>query len=150
MDVDAELLERLIEDRRIDEVFELVSIDEAARAWCEYQTHEHHGDEGDDPLWWAIALMFRLRDLNDPRERQMLTLVIEHAPDEDVLGVAGAGPLEDLLGETGNDEECLAWIEAQAAASAKFRKALANVWVRGDVRPDTFARLERAARVPLR
>ena len=85
----------------------------------------------------------------------MLVHVAELAPNDKVLAVVGAGPLEDFamgcgeyrrgfmvvgleLPEIENDpvadEDRLQWVERQAATSEKFRKALANVCVRNNAR----------------
>jgi hypothetical protein len=145
MDADPKLLEELVMSDEIDKVFELVSTEEAARAWCSYNVREHPQDEEDDPDWWAVHLMMEVRP--ERRRREMLALLVEFAPNDDVLGVVGAGPLEDFIPGEG---DWLSWIEAQAAASEKFRTALANAWVADDVTRETFARLERAAGVKLR
>ncbi|HEY2353340.1 MAG TPA: hypothetical protein VGH79_00385 [Gaiellaceae bacterium] len=137
-----------MEDSEFDTLFKLVSLEETARAWCSYEMREHPDDEGNDPDWWAVHLMIVMTDDGGPEEppRTILTLIAEFAENDDVLGVMGAGPLEAFISD---DEGRIRWIEAQAAASENFRKALAAVWVRFDVTPETFARLEGAAGVKL-
>ena len=126
-------------------------------------------DSEEDPDEWAILLILH-PDLPEDRYREMLIRVVELAPDDEVLGVAGAGPLEDfaagcgewtgryeiagvdlpeIVRNTGAEEDRLHWVEQQAAASEKFRKALGHVWVKNHLDAATVARLERAAGVEL-
>ena len=149
MDADSEQLSELALLGRLDELFALVSVEDAARAWCGYNSRPHHSDREreEDADWWAVDLWFSLAGKDEGRERQMLRLIADLAPDDDVLSALGAGPLEDFVTD---DEDRLEWIETQAASSEKFRKALANVWARDYVAAENFARLERAAGRPLR
>ena len=75
------------------------------------------------------------------RRKTFVRLIAALAPNDDVLLTVGAQGPEDLLSD---DEDCVRWVEAQAAASRNFRQALANVYVDG-LQPATVARLERAA-----
>ena len=131
-----------------DELFSLVTVDEVAQAWCRYQARVHlPGVDDEDPDRWAVDLLMDTRFLSDePRVRAVLDLLVEGAGEE-VLGVVGAGPLEDFV--KGCDEDRLVWIEERAAASSRFRQALAGVWI-WRLSPEVFARVERAAGVPLR
>jgi hypothetical protein len=150
MGADPAYLEELVDSNEFDRLFELVILEEAAQTWCSYQLREHTTDEEFDPDWWAVQLMLDLEQ--EDRRRQLLARIVELAPNDHVLGVAGAGPLEDFLDidrfeseNLGVLEERLQWIEQQAAVSEKFRKALGDVWVHGNVSPETHARLERAS-----
>ncbi len=145
MGVDPKRLEELF-----GELFELVSPEDAARAWCSYQTREHPRSEKalDDPDWWAVELMFNLAySEEEARLGEMLSLVVECCRERRSACYCGRRSSEDFIKD---DEEPVEWVEARAAESKKFRKALANVWVRDYVSAANFARLEQAAGVPLR
>jgi hypothetical protein len=55
---------------------------------------------------------------------QTILELVVYAPDESVLVVVGAAPLEDFVCP---DEDRVRWIEEQAHRSDKFRRALAGV-----------------------
>jgi hypothetical protein len=141
-------LEELISAGDLEELFSLVTLAEVADAWCSYQTRPHiAGVEDDDPDWWAVELLLDSGFWSDEaRLRAALDLLVERAPDDDVIGVVGAGPLEDFVKDYNGDR--LVWIEERAAASPRFRQALTHVWI-WSVEPEVFARVERAAGVPL-
>lgn len=90
---------------------------------------------------WAAELYFEDEFWDVSRRKTFVRLIAALAPNDDVLLTVGAQGLEDLLSD---DEDCVRWVEAQAAASRNFRQALANVYVDG-LQPATVARLERAA-----
>jgi hypothetical protein len=82
---------------------------------------------------------------NEAFVRDFLVAIAEAAPEE-VLGWVGAGPLEDFIKD---DRDRVAWVEEQAARSARFRRALGNVWIDNAVSHETLLRIERAAGVEL-
>ena len=84
---------------------------------------------------------------DEARIRSVITLIVERSENDEVLEVAGAGPLEDFV--KSYTEDRLAWIERSAGESLRFRKALQNVWIWRVAPPDVFARVERAAGAPL-
>jgi hypothetical protein len=98
-------------------------------------------DWDDDPDGWAAELYFEDEFWDVSRRKTFLSLIAALAPNDDVLLTVGAQGLEDLISD---DEDCLRWVEEQAAASRNFRQALQNVYVHG-LKPTTVARLERAA-----
>jgi len=119
------------------EILWRLSLSEIAQAWCAYQVAK------DDRYWWAVALMWSDPYLSDRlRREKLIELLIEAAPNDDVLGVAAAGPLEDAIYDS---DECVSWLEARAAMSPRFRQALMMVYIWGVVSPERFARIERAA-----
>ena len=127
-----------------------VSVDDVAAAWCRYMARSmlHPSGAPDwegDPDGWAAELYFEDEFWDIPRRETFISLIAELAPNDDVLLTVGAQGLEDFIND---DEDCLLWVEGQAAASDKFRKALQNVYVSG-LKPETVSRLERAARTPL-
>jgi hypothetical protein len=145
---DSKRLEELILYGKVDEALSLVTLEEIADAWCRYQTRPHVvGVDDDDPDWWAVELLMVGGFWSDElRVRAVLDLLVDRAQDDDVIEVVGAGPLEDFVKDY--DEDRLVWIERRAASSARFRQALAHVWI-WSLEPDVFARVERAAGVPL-
>lgn len=139
-------LEALVDADELDAVLALVSLDEVAEAWCRYQSVHHPFGEEEHPDRWAADLLlsrevFRRNELY----RTLLLKLVEHA-DVEVLGVVGAGPLENF-GLV--DEENLVWLEQQCRVNSRLRQALANVWVWGELPPAICRRIERAAEVPL-
>jgi hypothetical protein len=148
MQADPKHLQELLDSFRVDQLLSLVTLEEIAQAWCRYQTRPHiPGVEDEDPDWWAIELLMDSRFQSDEqRLRTTLDLLIERAPDDDVLGVAAAGPLEDFLSLP--EENRLRWVEQRAVESDRFRQALQSVWV-WNLPPDAFARIEQAAGAPL-
>ena len=103
-----------------------------------------------DPHWWAVEFWWLVSGRErvaawEAVARDLLVRLIDHAPSDAVLQHIGAGPFEEFIRA---DENRVRWIEEQAAVSAKFRTALANVWIWRE--PDwVFERIERAAGVPL-
>ena len=150
MRADPKLLQELLDayPPRLDELLALVTLEEIADAWCRYQTRPHiNGVEDDDPDWWAVELVMDSHFLEDePRVRAIIDLLADRAPDDDVLGVVAAGPLEDFVKTA--DEDRLCWIVQRANESRRFRQALGGVWVWG-LPPEAFARVEEAAGAPL-
>ncbi len=68
--------------------------------------------------------------------------LLEHAPDDNVVGCVGAGPLETFVSDDADD---LFWIESQARSNPRLRSALAGMWVAHYVTEATLVRLDRAA-----
>jgi hypothetical protein len=145
--VDDEPLIDLVDARRIDELFERVTVEDAADAWWRYalapdderseQSYEHSE-------WWTVELWWESAFLrNEALVRATLLALIDRAPAGADLGYAGAGPLEDFINE---DEDRLRWVEEQAERSEDFRRALSNVWWPPG---PLFDRLEHAAGVRL-
>lgn len=120
-----------------ERIFESVSLHEIAEAWCAYQV------TSDDRYWWAVCVMWSEPYLeNRDRRERLIELLVEAAPNDDVLGVAAAGPLEDAIYDA---DECVAWLEARARNSPRFKQALGMVWIWNQVSTERFARIERAA-----
>jgi hypothetical protein len=123
------------------EILWRLSLNEIAQAWCAY--HETN----DERHWWAVELMWSDPYLADrARRERFLEILIETAPNDDVLGAAAAGPLEDAIYDS---EECVSWLEARARTSVRFRQALGQIWIWDAVSPERFSRIERAAGRPL-
>jgi hypothetical protein len=137
-----------MDERRIDELLSLVTLEEIADAWCGYQTRPHiDGVEDEDPDWWAVELLMDSRfESDEGRVRAVLDRILDRADDEEIFGVFAAGPLEDFV--KAYDDDRIAWIEERAAASSRFREALQRNWI-WSLPPEVFARIERAAGAPL-
>jgi hypothetical protein len=147
--VDSTRLRQLMSDLEIAEVLSLVSLRDVAGAWCRYTARPHiDGVVEEDPDEWAVLFVmgWGIDELDEPDVRALLDLLVEQAPDDDVLEVVGAGPLENFV--NCHDEGRLRWIEQRAAISARFRQALRHVWI-WSLEPGVFARVERAAGAPL-
>jgi hypothetical protein len=121
----------------VERIFESFSLSEIAEAWCAYTVTK------DDRYWWAVDLMWSEPYLSDrARREKLIELLIETAPNDDVLGGAAAGPLEDAIYDA---DECVSWLQARAATSPRFRMALGRVWIWNQVSAERFAQIERAA-----
>jgi hypothetical protein len=125
---------------------ERVSLEEVAAAWCRYMERSMRQPNGtpeweDDEDGWAAEIYFEDDFWDVSRRRTFVRLIAALAPNDDVLLTVGAQDLEDLISD---DEDCLQWIEEQAASSRNFKHALQNVYADG-LKPGTVARLERAA-----
>jgi hypothetical protein len=125
-----------------EQIFEHYSLNEIAEAWRAYHVTK------DDRYWWALDLLYSDPYLSDRgRREKLIDVLIETAPDEHVLGIAAAGPLEDAIYDA---DECVAWLEARAKSSPRFKQALGMVWIWNQVSTERFARIERAAGHALR
>lgn len=144
---DPDQLEELILGGNLEELFSLVTLEQITVAWCQYASRPHvDGVDEEDPDAWASFVVCDIEVLDESRARTLLDLLVDRAPDNDVLEQVGAGPLEDFVKDC--DADRLVWIEDRAASSARFRQALACVWI-WNLEPEVFARVERAAGVPL-
>ena len=140
MAADPVTLFRLIDSEDFVGVLALVSVDEIADAWCQWSVRQERGDvppmnESDwfstDPHWWAVEFWWLVSGRErvaawEAVARDLLVRLIDHAPSDAVLQPIGAGPFEEFIRA---DENRVRWIEEQTAVSAKFRTALANVWI---------------------
>src|SRR4051794_32457932 len=99
MAADSKRLEELIMYGEVEEALSLVTLEEVADAWCSYQTRPHVvGVEEDDPDWWAVELLMVGGFWSDElRVRAVLDLLVHGSPDDHVIEVVGAGPLEDFV-----------------------------------------------------
>jgi len=73
--------------------------------------------------------------IDDPETLWLLMLEIlsRKEIDDDVITVLGAGPLEDLIAENG--EEFIGRIKTELGSNTKLASAMTFVWVSEDVRP---------------
>lgn len=126
-----------VSDEDAAQIFETFSLNKIADAWCAYQVTK------DERYWWAVDLMWSQPYLEDRgRREKLIELLIESVPNEEVLGVVAAGPLEDAIYDA---DECVTWLEARAQSSRRFKQALRMVWIWNQISAERFARIERAA-----
>jgi hypothetical protein len=91
---------------------------------------------------WATQLLFD-KISNAPETAWELVLeLIERAPEDEALGLIGAGPLEDLLSEYGGD--FIERVEVLARLNDRFRKCLASVWGWSRMPPEVYSRMRRS------
>jgi hypothetical protein len=148
MAAEREQLNDLALDRDLDALLKLFTLEDIADAWCRYQARPHiYEVDEEDPDEWAMLLVADIDGIEDePNVRALLDLLLERAPNDEVVEMVGASPLEAFV--KGHTEDRLVWIEKRAGSSARFRQALARVWI-WRLEPEVFARVERAAGVPL-
>lgn len=140
-------LEELVNEGDLDTLFELVTLDDAAIAWCSYSDRDHDPNvDEDDPDWWAINLFFAGEMSQRPAlYRTVLLKLVEHASDRALANI-GAGPLENFVSDDSDD---LAWLEEQCQGNERLRIALSGVWCARYVSEETLLRLDRMAGVEL-
>ncbi|MGO9874060.1 MAG: hypothetical protein ACLPVY_09700 [Acidimicrobiia bacterium] len=143
-------LQRLVDDRRFDELLREVTLADVVRAWMRYQ-HRYQA-EGDlpgleDPDWWAVDVwMDEGWWADEERVRAGILELVAAAETESDFGVLGAAIMEMFVAD---DDDRLCWLEEQARDSSPFRRSLANVHLWGEVRDEVAARVEAAAGVRL-
>lgn len=97
-----------------------------------------------EQTFWAWERVDDFVD-NDPELAwRVITLLVEHAPSDDLLEFIAAGPLEELLRKHG--EHFIDRVEERARQDERFRECLGGVWIsRGDLPADVEQRLVRAS-----
>jgi hypothetical protein len=144
--IDAAEAGRLLDAEEYDRLLTLVTPEEVGLAWCRYANRTWRVEElawKSDPDGWAAELVQEDEFLANKRfQREFLVTIVDAVPEE-FLSWVGSGPLSEFLNE--EDPDQLAWIEAQAARSDRFRRALCNVLISSSASRDAFLRLERAA-----
>lgn len=134
-------LSELDDQSREEALLRSVSLRDIAEAWCRVTARDSYDD---DPEASVLSVIERIRD--EEHVRELLTLLVALAPDDGVLDVVGAGPLEDFIKAA--DDDRLRWIESEADRWPRFRYALGKVWISGEP-AQTFVRVEQAAGVEL-
>mgnify|MGYP000005765578 CR=1 FL=1 len=76
--------------------------------------------------WWPVWKFYDLNDDNPEICWQVILLIISKTTDENVLGILGAGPLEDLIHSHG--PAFVDRIEDEAKNNERFKSVLGNVW----------------------
>ena len=110
-------------------------------AYIEFQKGDNHPDN--DPLWWAVLWFMDLGDAGGASPEdcwRAILAILTKEPDDRVLGILAAGPLEDLIETSGS--QFIERIEQQARAHSSFRDLLRGVWESGS--EDVWRRVQRA------
>jgi hypothetical protein len=130
-------LQEFVDDERLDDLLQVVSLEGIAAAWRCYTARSAAGEyvDFDDPDWWAVEFWLSggLAYQRDETAREGLLALVRAVPDE-LLEDVGAGPLENFIRA---DEEVVSWIVSEARANGRFRQVLRFVclaaeqeWVR--------------------
>jgi hypothetical protein len=137
-------------DRAVEELLARVTPEEMGAAWARYAERAaalaEHPDTEDDEDGWAVDLYSE--HLFWKREDVVLRFhaaAIANAASVGALAWAGAN-LDGLLSD---DPDRVAWFEAQAERSERFRQALSYARVSENVSPATLERIEAAAGIKL-
>ena len=98
-------------------------------------------EKHDSPYWWAIERFMDMYDTTQAEDIWTTILeVLSRRPDQNVIGMLAAGPLEDLIKDWG--EMFIDRIELEARRNPAFRHLLGGVW-KGST-PEVWARVEKA------
>ena len=101
-----------------------------AAAYVQAQLLPQGSVDYDHPLWWTIERAQLPEALERAEEVwEFILEVLSLNPPEEVLGMLGAGPLEDLLEDWGL--QFIDRIETEASRSPRFRQVLSGVWELG-------------------
>ena len=110
---------------------------EVAEVWLRSYRHD-----ADQDSWAEDALFAMLR--NDPERAWLIILALLERAEERDLGLIGAGPLAGLV--WAHDAVFIERIEAAAATSVKFRRAMGSITVNLlEHAPEIVTRLVRAS-----
>lgn len=91
-----------------------------------------------EPVWHDLSSAVAA----DPEAGWTLVLhLIEAAPDDEVLGLIAAGPLEELILESSSN--MIDRLETQARRDPKFRRCLTGVWFESQLPAEMVNRLKR-------
>jgi hypothetical protein len=132
-------LQRLVDARDVDGVLALVGTTEIACAWCAWSA----GQAKDNADRWAAELLHARRfATREELLRETLVKLTVYATDDATIAVIGSGPLEEFIVA---DEGRVHWMEQQADASPRFRRALSHASIRGSQPQWVCERIELAA-----
>lgn len=111
-------------------------------SWCRW-----HDTKNSDDRWAeqeAISEFVGIGAQMTMEEAWSVALrLLTAAPNDRVLGVIGASPIEDLLAR---DPVMVArWIELEAPNNLRLRRALSHTWQMPSVPDDIFVRIKRVA-----
>jgi len=106
-------------------------------AYIERQDVEKEPDHEDDSLFWAVDKFMDLNDEDPELCWKAILEILRRKPNDKVLGMLAAGPLEDLIEYHG--PEYIEQIEAEAKINPDFRNLLGGVWESST--PEIWARV---------
>ena len=122
-------------------LFRALGADHVVAAWVRYQREEAPADA------WASHLAFDVGEWDLADARDFVERLAVAAPDDEVLAMVAAVPLEEFVRSHG--DESVDWIEEQARRDVDFRRALRHAWLWNKVSDAAFDRIQAAAGVPL-
>lgn len=95
-------------------------------AWISAQIAEHKSPEYLENEW-AVDKFIDL-PYNDPEETwELIRMVLETKPSDEVMAILAAGPLEDLM--TAHGENYIQRVETEARQNPAFRRLMQDVWL---------------------
>lgn len=122
-------------------------LDAWVKAYIDFQSAPgtaQHPEHGQHPSWWAVEKFFNtVHEPNGSEDCWKAILeILRRDPPEVVLGMLGAGALEDLIEQDG--PAFIDRIEVEAAKDSRFRDLLRYVWQSST--PEVWKRIEVACR----
>nr|WP_315484937.1 hypothetical protein [uncultured Undibacterium sp.] len=113
--------------------------DEWVVAYIMYQSApESERRREDHPLFWAVLKFFDLMSDEPEICWKAILDILRRKPEDEVIGVLSAGPLEDLIKDHGGD--FIDRIVLEASRNPDFKHSLGGVWKSGS--PEVWARVE--------
>jgi hypothetical protein len=111
-------------------------------AWCRwYDRHDSHDRWAEQE---AISEFVGIGAQMTMEEAWSLVLrLLVAAPNDRVIGVIGASPIEDLLAR--DPAMVVGWIEREAPNNLRLRRALSHTWQMPTVPDDVFMRIKQLA-----
>jgi hypothetical protein len=108
-----------------------------AKAYIEAQLA--HGLNTDHPKWWAVEKFMGIGggETTPADSLKAILTILNLDPPDKLVGILAAGPLEDLIENTG--VEVIDEIEALARQNPSFRYLLGGVWESGT--PEVWKRI---------
>lgn len=91
------------------------------------------GTEAYEKNFWAHEELAGLCEDKPQDAWEVIIALVDAATSEPLLEAIGAGPLQELMAMHG--AEFISRVEQEAAASARFRRAMAGAWLDGDDTP---------------
>jgi hypothetical protein len=112
--------------------------------WIRYQVD---GGKSSDPQFNPWEDLHELVRSNPEVAWEVTLALVAASPDDRILAMVAAGPLEDLLTET--DDAFIDRAEIQARRDAKFRRCLTGVWGLSATARERFAKYVATIKDPL-
>lgn len=102
---------------------------EEMREWVEAYIKVQEEPDKANPehsSYWAVEKFLDLSDENPELCFKAILQILHREPNEKVIGILAAGPLEDLIEDHGTD--FISEIESEARLNPAFRHLLGGVW----------------------
>ena len=124
-------------------VADIIGWEQVIPTWCRFYDQHDPWDQWAEQLLISLMPPFPSRQALPTDEAWQLVLgLLKAAPNEKVLGIVGACPLENLL--SSDPQHVAHLIELEADRNHRLRRALVHVW-RYRTRDDVFERVKRLA-----